>query len=359
MGLFDFLKKDKKESITINGRKIEINEDTFKLAAEHDKAVELYGQKKYREAIDVLDKLIAKRPDFRQYYCSRGTVYEDMYNDVMAEKDFKKAVQLDPKDSLSQFRLAMLYHRKNDLHAAIEHLQISYDHHPFYDDLLGKGVYNNILFIHKRVVACNLGNFLTQVGRYEEGYQILDEVIENCPDYAFPYFAKAHALARQEKYQEALKYAIKAEEYGHPSARQLKDTLILAGAQAAQSTQSVDKYTAMINNARHNPLKITADPRLQSPNRMPDITHVFRNELVGMLNNPALAELGYRGIIGGYAYSMILSYYQNAGFVPKNMVDQILEMVYKAIKTSEYSYTLKSLEELKDGVYPQLFTEDE
>jgi hypothetical protein len=115
----------------------------------------------------------------------------------------------------------------------------------------------------------------------------------------------------------------------------------------------------MINNARHNPLKITADPRLQSPNRMPDITHVFRNELVNMLNNPALSELGYRGIIGGYAYSMILSYYQNAGFVPKNMVDQILEMVYKAIKTSEYSYTLKSLEELKDGVYPQLFTEDE
>lgn len=78
---------------------------------------------------------------------------------------------------------------------------------------------------------------------------------------------------------------------------------------------------------------------------MPDITHVFRNELVNMLNNSALAEFGYRGIIGGYAYSMILSYYQNAGFVPKNMVDQILEMVYKAIKTSEYSYTLKSLED--------------
>ena len=132
-----------RESITINGRTIEINEDTLKFVAEHDRAVELYGQKRYKEAIEILDRLIAKRPDFRQYYCSRGTVYEDMYNDVMAEKDFKKAVELEPKDSLSQFRLAMLYHRKNDLHAAIEHLQISYDNHPFYDDLLGKGVYNN------------------------------------------------------------------------------------------------------------------------------------------------------------------------------------------------------------------------
>lgn len=355
MGLFDFLKKNNGASITVNGRTFEINEDTLKLATEHDRAVELYGQKRYKEAIDVLDRLISKRPDFRQYYCSRGTVYEDMYNDAMAEKDFKKAVELDPRDALSQYRLAMLYHRKNDLDAAIRHLQIAYDNHPCYDDLLGKGVYNNILFIHKRVIACNLGNFLTQLDRYSEGYRILDEVIENCPDYSFPYFAKAHALARQEKYKEALKYAIKAEQYGHPSARQLKETLILAG---AQSAPAVDKYTAMINNARHNPLKITADPRLQNQNRIPDLTSIFRRELIRDLNNPLFSEMGYRGIIGAYAYNMILSYYNNAGYVPKNMVDQILEMVYEAIHSSEYSYMLSSLEELKDGVYPQLFTED-
>lgn len=329
-----------------------LNADTLRLLPKHDRAVELYDQKNYKGALAILNELIAERPDFRQYYTSRGTVYEDMYNDNMAEKDFKKAIELEPNDALSQYRLGMLYHRKNDLESAVKHLRIAYEHHHSYDDLLGPGLYNNILWIHKRNIACNLGNFLTQLDQFSEGYRILDEVIQNCPTYSFPYYAKALALARQNKFKEALMNAKKAEQYGHPSAPQLRSTLELA-----LNTTPRDKYSKMIDEAKINPLHITNDPQFQS-HRLPDLTDVFRRELIDLVDNPYMREFGYRGVIGGYAYNMITSYYNNAGFVPKTIVDQILEMVYNAIKTSQYSFMLESLEELKEGVYPQLFTED-
>ena len=199
-----------------------------------------YERKNYQEALKLYNQVIESDPSSHQYYQFRGTVYEDMGNDALAKKDFEKSIELNPQNTTSLYRLAMVYHRRNDLNTAIKYLRRAYNILSENDNELGKGFfykdspigsYNNILTVHKRVIAFNLANFLVQTNQIDEGLVLLDELIQYCPDYSYPYFVKSIVCVQQSRAQEALKLARKAAELGHPQAPALLATLRQLGIQ--------------------------------------------------------------------------------------------------------------------------------
>ncbi len=180
--------------------------------------LESYERKDYRSAIQEFTKAINSHPENQNFYTMRGTAFEDAKNDIEAEKDFRKALELEPTSFIASYRLGMVYFRKKDLESAIKWLKISYNNYPSGDlSNLGLGT-NNIIFVAKKLVAGNLGNFLTQVKKFDEGFKYLDEAIKLDPNYHNPYFVKGMALAQMGKPTEGIPYVKKAKQLGNPNA---------------------------------------------------------------------------------------------------------------------------------------------
>jgi len=219
MGLFDniFGKKDGKK-MNILGKEYEINPEAMK---QSQIGFDKYQIKDYKSSIEAFTKAINAHPKNQNFYTMRGTAYEDMGNDVEAEKDFRKTLELLPNDFVAAYRLGMVYFRKKDFENAIIWLKTSYENAPDVDlENLGVGK-NNILFVAKKLIAGNLGNFLTQVKRFDEGFIYLDAAIKIDPNYPNPYLAKGGALTQMGRPKEGIVYLKKAEKLGAAQATML------------------------------------------------------------------------------------------------------------------------------------------
>ena len=73
----------------------------------------------------------------------------------------------------------------------------------------------------------------------------------------------------------------------------------------------------------YNPFNITEDLEKSQGHMIPDITNVFAGELIPQLVDNPYSSKAPKDIVADYALSMIKSYYDNAGFVPMLIVDQI------------------------------------
>lgn len=98
-------------------------------------------------------------------------------------------------------------------------------------------------------------------------------------------------------------------------------------------------------NVTYNPFNITEDLEKSQGHMIPDITNVFAGELI-----PQLVENPYSGkapkdIVADYALSMIKSYYDNAGFVPMVIVDQI---------TGQINQVAEMVQRVSYNPYPSL-----
>lgn len=126
-------------------------------------------------------------------------------------------------------------------------------------------------------------------------------------------------------------------------------------------SMKTDKYSKIIDEATFNPFKITTDPRLNANLKLPEMTSVFRRELEDLFDKLSGIDGGAKmwgNMLAGYAFSMIESYYKNAGYVPKVIMDQILEQIFNALRTSRYASRFSSvtLIDLKDKMYHDLTT---
>lgn len=345
MGLFKKLsgngvKPESNESIsiTLGGKTITFDEKTKERFALENQALQAYDSKQYQTAINIYNRIIAGAPDEQMYYTRRGTVYEDMGDDVNAKKDFLKALQMKPDDYLAQFRLGMLYSREKNLEKAVEWLRKSYRNTSTYQSVMGN-VYNNVLFVHKRVIAYNLGNFLNQLGQKQEGMKILDEVIANCPDYSYPHFSKGLTYFLDGNLIEAEKCMKKAQSLGHSQAgaalsELIEPALALKRSNSVNATDDSlnDKYSRMVENTSFNPFNITTNRSANQNLRFDDLTEVFTNELNDIFCNfsSSISMEIFDQMLSRYTFNMIESYYKNAGFVPKKIMDMIIEQVFKA-----------------------------
>jgi tetratricopeptide (TPR) repeat protein len=217
MGLFDYLFKKKgiPEKMNFLGKDYEINPDAMVFSQQ---GLDKYQVKDYAGAVAAFTKAIYAQPTNQNFYTMRGTAYEDMGNDIEAEKDFRKALELLPNDFVAAYRLGMVYFRKQDFENAVKWLRVSYKNAPD-ADLSHVGITNNnIFFVHKKIIAGNLGNFLTQLKQFEEGFKYLDEAIKLDPKYHNPYMVKGMAYAQMGKPKEGIPYLKKAMELGNPQA---------------------------------------------------------------------------------------------------------------------------------------------
>lgn len=334
--------ESKKNSVIIDGREISIDHADYMVNMEAETAYEAHD---YPTAIAKYSFLIEKNKNAFQYYKFRGTVYEDMGDDNLAFNDFAKAVELCPDNAGALYRLAMVYQRRNDIKTAIKYLEKAYTYSPTYDNLMGNN-YNNILFVHKRVIASNLANFLTQCNRVEEGLNLLNEVISNCPDYSFPYFVKAITLANQGDFKNAASCAKMATELGHPQANSL---LAQINARLTNSN-SEDRYAKMVDNASFNPFNITTDKALYNTTPLPDLKSVFTNELSNSFSM-LYGRMDEDRILSSYIFNLAESYYKNAGYIPKNTLDDIIAAVYSAYKNTSYYNSSITMDDTKYKVY--------
>lgn len=76
-------------------------------------------------------------------------------------------------------------------------------------------------------------------------------------------------------------------------------------------------------NATYNPFGITEDLMRSQGHLLPDFTNVFAQELIPQMVNAKHSGMEQKDIVANYAIAMIKSYYDNAGFVPMIIVDQI------------------------------------
>ena len=351
MGLFqklfgksEIINTDESASISLGGKTITFDNALRERLAIENLAMAAYDAKQYSTAISHYDRVISSAPQEAMYYTRRGTVYEDMGDDNKAKVDFEKALQLNPDDYIAQFRLGMLYQRRKDLNNAVVWLRKSYRNQSSYSSLLGN-VYNNLIFVHKRVIAYNLGNFLIQLGRVDEGMQYIDEVIKNCPDYSYPFYVKGLTFASDGKYSVAAGYLKKASDLGHPTAPQVLSQIrvMLSSTGARTSSANIldatgsddprlsDRYSQMVEATSFNPFKITTNVRANQGLRFGNLIDVFKRELEELLSHGIPVDT----VLCGYSFKMIESYYKNGGYVPKIMMDEILSQIFKAAqKTS-------------------------
>lgn len=117
-----------------------------------------------------------------------------------------------------------------------------------------------------------------------------------------------------------------------------------------------DAFSQMVEEADYNPFGITNDPSKQNFPPLPDLEETFRADLLRLYQIPDLHSIDIIQIFIKYVYSLVVSYYENAGYVPKNTVDAIIEQCHKAVKGTRYGWYIPTLDEMKYKVYSTLFS---
>lgn len=113
-----------------------------------------------------------------------------------------------------------------------------------------------------------------------------------------------------------------------------------------------DKYTRMIKTATFNPFNITCEPHLQNTQQLPNLRNVFVKELNDLCTKVNIQDINVQKyIISGYVFNLVESYYKNAGYVPMNSLNQILEQVYESILQTGVRNAFSTLDDFKYNCY--------
>ena len=326
MGLFDdlFKKKGFPEKMNFLGKEYEVNPDALVFS---QRGLDNYQIKNYPAAIADFTKAINAQPGNQNFYTMRGTTYEDMGNDTEAAKDFSKTLEIYPTDFMAAYRLGMVYFRKKDFENAVKWLKVAHKNSPEGDlSHLGIGN-NNMMFVHKKIIAHNLGNFLTQLKRYDEGFQYLDEAIRLDPNYSNPHMTKGLVLFQIGKQQEAIVCLKKAAELGDPKAPEVLQMLNQVSGSSQKSTSS-------------NPLNIVNDPQLNRIHKLPNLTEGFANDLMsyfGVLQeqNGGVTIDQFISLTVYYSIDLLIEYRDKAlNTLPASIIEDVKRQVLEAAQTN-------------------------
>jgi len=180
--------------------------------------IEKYYREDYVGAIQDFSNAIQLFPDNPILYLMRGTAHLDGGNTFHAEKDLFSALNLDKSNYLILYRLGMLLHKRRDRDSGLRFLIDSYDTHQSEDfEKWGLGE-KKMLFVSKRTIALNIGGFLIDVQRFEEGLSYLEKAIEHDPNDPNSYHIKGMSLAKIGRIREGIDYVKKAVQLGSPTA---------------------------------------------------------------------------------------------------------------------------------------------
>ena len=106
----------------------------------------------------------------------------------------------------------------------------------------------------------------------------------------------------------------------------------------------------MVDKASFNPFNITTDKALQNTTPLPDYRNVFARELTNLFST-LNGHMSEDAVVTSYIFNLAESYYNNAGYIPKNSLDDIIESVYSAYQNTSYYNPSISLNDVKYKVY--------
>ncbi|MBR5831306.1 MAG: hypothetical protein IKY79_01685 [Bacteroidales bacterium] len=85
----------------------------------------------------------------------------------------------------------------------------------------------------------------------------------------------------------------------------------------------------------YNPYNITEDASFSRGHVLPDMTGIFATELIPQIASAQLYNIEIKDIVLRYTINMIKSYYDNAGFVPMVIVDQIIGQINQVVEMAK------------------------
>ena len=171
-----------------------------------DKAMSLFKEKKYEEAIDAFSSVLETEPDNAQVYNNLGVAYSCIGNFEQAENFYTKALDLDPELAQAYINLSDLYYKAGDLPSAIGTLQRgSYE---LQDNLTIAHLLARVYIEDQRFEDAIVE--LERVGDYESAISNFENVIEYKENNELLYYSLAQAYEANNEIDKAISNYLKA-----------------------------------------------------------------------------------------------------------------------------------------------------
>ncbi len=187
--------------------------------------------------LELCKKKAKQKPSDSSYY-ELGVLHKENGNPDDAIKSFKKAIELNPKQSAALYELGVIYEQQKDYDEAVksytESLRIKENSEAFQN--LGvcyfkkgmlKEAYRNLakamlLNPNKYTIYNNLGAVLEKLGNYESAVQMLEIAIKLNPNNTIGFYNLGIALDKKGDFEDAIRNYEKAVELGHSKSDEIK-----------------------------------------------------------------------------------------------------------------------------------------
>lgn len=192
-----------------------------------EKAIELYKQNKYKEALDAFSSILEHEEDNAEIYNNMGLCYARLGEFEQAEKSFTKSIKLNPEIAQTYINLSDLYYKNGDLSGAIGVLERgSYELEDNYvlAHLLARVYiedfrYDMAICELEKVLDAepdnydayyDMGRVQFELGNYEDAISNFENVIEFKDDNEFLYYYLAQSYEANNETDKAISNYLKA-----------------------------------------------------------------------------------------------------------------------------------------------------
>ena len=186
-----------------------------------DKAMSLFKEKKFKEAIDSFSSVLETEPDNADVYNNMGVAYSCEGDFEHSEKCYIRAIELDPELAQAYINLSDLYYKSGDLASAIGTLQ--------------RGSYelqNNLTIAHL------LARVYIEDQRWDDAIEELERVLDGEPENYDAYYDLGHVYFELGDYETAIDNYENVIAYEQ---NQNNELLYYALAQAYEANNQIDK----------------------------------------------------------------------------------------------------------------------
>ena len=183
------------------------------------KALKLYKEEKYKEAIDTFSSVLETENDNAEIYNNIGLCYANLGDDEKAEKNYLKSQELNPKLPQVYINLADIYYKQKDMASGIE--------------LMSQGIYeipDNLVFRHY------LARFYMEDAKLDLAIDELEHILEKQPENYDVYYDLARVHFELGNYALAIENFENVLEY-----KSENPLLYYALAQAYEANDEIDK----------------------------------------------------------------------------------------------------------------------
>ena len=184
-----------------------------------DKAMSLFKERKYKEAIDAFHSVLETEPDNADIYNNLGVAYSCLANFEQAENYYVKAIELDPQLAQAYINISALYYNAGDLASALGTLQ--------------RGSYelqDNLAIAHL------LARVYIEDQRWDDAIDELERVLDGEPENYDAYYDLGHVYFELGDYESAISNFETVITY-----QENNELLYYALAQAYEANNEIDK----------------------------------------------------------------------------------------------------------------------